>query len=200
MKNANLHIKLFRMRFICLLILYFIGLASYAISKADTIYIRDTVYFSNIEGNQLKYQENYLKFYEALLDQKQKHYDSNLSTLNWVVTIFGIMISIFVVLGYIRSRNQIKELQKEHKDTLEDHKNLIVSDLNNKIDEIIKEKLVRSYAEDLKDLIEKNANLDRVVREISESYVLRYDKSKPEIDPIVNPLSNAKDPFSKLKK
>ncbi len=184
------------MKYFYLFLLSSFTLSVAAKSKIDTITIRDTLYADNINQISLKYKEDYLTFYKELLDQKQQQYDSLLNTLNFSLTAFGILFTILIAVGFIRTEVQIRNLKKNHEKKLDDHKNLIIGDLNKYIDQIIKEKMLAPYAEDVNDLQNNAANIDRILRDICDSYILKAGHQRPDLNQLKNPLRNSKNPFN----
>lgn len=160
----------------------------------DTIFFTDTIF---VKDENIK-QSEYHQFYEKLLEQKQQEYDSSLNFLNWIAGILAVLFTIVVSLGVLLGFNEFRQIKIDLKTQLESKKTEIEQNLQSKLSEESKrvaDQLITSkYEEDVTDLKERASSLEAMSKEITDSYVLRYGKERPELKEL-NRKEKSTNPF-----
>jgi len=156
----------------------------------DTLYLHKTHAISVDTIKSVLLHSEYNRLYEQSLDQKQKHYDSALDRLEWVTAIFGILITILVFIMGFLGYNSINNIKKEIKEELREEKNKIAASISDEA-----EKLSERNDPDIKDIKEKVLNLERYAEDASDSFSVKKNKSKPELNQDMRTSRIDKNPF-----
>lgn len=169
----------------------------------DTVYVHKTIsVFDTIVRNEISevsydtinktiIHSEYNKLYEQLLDQKQKHYDSTLTTLEWISGIFAALITILVFIMGFLGYNSIDSIRNRLRADFVSEKK--------EIEEKIKLEANRvsalRYEKEINDLKEKLFNLERFAEDASNSFSIKKGKEKPEIRQKIETPSRTTNPF-----
>lgn len=147
----------------------------------DTIFVTDTI----VVKKDIIQQSEYFQLYEKLLEQKQQEYDSSLNFINWIAGILAVLFTLIISIGVFLGFNEFRQIKEDLKKQLESKKTEIEDNIQRKLSEESKkvaDQLITSkYEEDVTDLKERASNLETMSKLISDSYVLRFDKEKPEL-------------------
>lgn len=162
----------------------------------DTIFLTDTILIKK----EIIQKSEYFQLYEKLLEQKQQEYDSSLNLLNWIAGILAVVFTLVISLGVILGFNEFRQIKRDLKEQLESKKKEIEENIQSKLSveskKVADQLITDKYEEDMTDLKERASNLETMSKQILDSYVLRFDKEKPELKELkekeksTNPFNN----------
>jgi hypothetical protein len=166
------------------------------ITQRDTILLTDTILIKK----EMVQKSEYYQLFEKLIEQKQQGYDSTLNFLNWIAGILAVLFTLIISIGVFLGFNEFRQIKRELKEQLESKKNEIEKNIQIKLfeeskkvaDQLISDK----YEEEMTDLKERASNLESISKQILDSYVLRFNKEKPELKELkekgksTNPFKN----------
>ena len=165
------------------------------INIVDTVYVKTDVLVKNDTINQTILKSEYNELYEKLLDQKNSHYDSSLTSLQVIAGILAIVLTIILALAAYFGWNRFDSMNKSFKALFKEEKENIEKRINQKTEELTRLK----YEKDIKDLKESNNNLERFANDASESFSVKRGKKKPVFYTEVKTPKSKTNPFD-LKK
>lgn len=159
----------------------------------DTIYDHETSVISYDTINKVIFQSEYNRLYEQILDQKQNHYDSTLTTLQWFTAIFGILMTIIVFIFGLFGFNSIESIRKRLKSDFDSERTEIESKIKLEANRIS----ALRYENEINELKEKISNLERYSEDASNSFMLKEGKETPELRQKIDTPSRTSNPFDK---
>lgn len=196
--------------------LLFVGLASSQVVKTETkekvkydtvrttrtVTVYDTVFNFQTKSisydtiNKIVLQSEFNKLYEQVLDQKQKHYDSTLTTLQWIGGIFSALITILVfIIGFL-GYNSIETIRNKLRTDFDSEKTEIAEKIKLEANRVS----VLRYEAEINDLKEKTSNFERFAEDASNSFTVKKGKEKPELRQKIETPSRTSNPFDKNNK
>jgi hypothetical protein len=194
----------------------FVGLASSQVAKTETkeiikydtvhitktVTVYDTIFDFRTSSisydtiNNVLLQSDYNKLYEQLLDQKQKHYDSSLSALQWVSGILAAIITLGAIVFGFLGYNSIEKIRKRLREDFDSEKIEIEKRIKSEANKIVSNK----YEREISELKEKVLNFERYAEDASNSFTVKRGKEKPELRQRIETPSRNTNPFDKKNK
>jgi hypothetical protein len=159
----------------------------------DTIYNYETNVISFDTINKVMIQSEYNKLYEQVLDQKQNHYDSTLTTLQWFTAIFGALITMIVFIVGFLGYNSMESIRNRLRSDFDSEKTEIEKKIKSEANRIS----ALRYETEINELKEKISNLERYSEDASNSFTLKKGKEKPELRQNIETPSRTSNPFDK---
>jgi len=162
----------------------------------DTVFNFQTNSISNDTINNVVLQSEYNKLYEQVLDQKQKHYDSTLTTLQWISGVFAALITILVFIMGFLGYNSIESIRNRLRTYFDSEK----TEIDKKIKLEANRVSALRYENEINDLKEKISNFERFAEDASNSFTVKRGKEKPELRQKIETPSRTSNPFDKNNK
>lgn len=167
-----------------------------------TVIVYDTIFDFKITSisydtiNNIILQSEYNKLYEQVLDQKQKHYDSTLTTLQWISGIFAALITILVfIIGFL-GYNSIESIRSRLRTDFDSEKTEIEKKIKSEANRVF----ALRYENEINDLKDKISNFERFAEDASNSFTVKKGKEKPELRQKIETPSRTSNPFDKNNK
>tara|TARA_R110002050_G_scaffold268989_2_gene411175 strand:+ start:1250 stop:1855 length:606 start_codon:yes stop_codon:yes gene_type:complete len=165
------------------------------INIVDTVYVKTDVLVKNDAINQTILKSEYNDLYEKLLDQKNSHYDSSLTSLQVIAGILAIVLTIILALAAYFGWNRFDSMNESFKTLFKEEKENIEKRINQKTEELTRLK----YEKDINELKESNNNLERFANDASESFSVKRGKNKPVLYTEVKTPKSKTNPFDAKK-
>jgi len=159
----------------------------------DTIINKETTVVSFDTLNQSIIHSEYNRLYEQLLDQKQKHYDSSLSALQWISGILAAIITIGAIIFGFFGYNSIEKIRNRLREDFDSEKIEIEKKIKSEASKIVSHR----YEKEINELKEKVLNFERFAEDASSSFSVKRGKEKPELKQEIKTPSRTSNPFDK---
>lgn len=163
------------------------------ITVYDTIINTQSTLVSFDTINHTITHSEYNKLYEQVLDQKQKHYDSSLTTLQWISGILAALITIVVFIFGFVGYNSIEKIRTRLRDDFDSEKIEIEKKIKSEANRIS----ALRYEKEINELKEKVFNFERFAEDASNSFSVKKGKEKPELKQKIETPSRTSNPFDK---